>query len=207
MIISKIKNKILAAIKRRQYPEALRDQIPWITYDAKNWLESNLKKDMAVFEWGSGGSTLYLALRVKKIISIEHDGHWFEAVQRFIKKKRIINCEHYLIKPTQLNAVPKYNSQNPKYKNCDFSEYCQVIDKYPDNYFDLIIIDGRARPHCIIGAKNKVKIGGYMLLDDSDRDYYQESLLSLDNYTRKDFFGPGPYLNFPWGTSIFKRHD
>ena len=33
--------------------------IPWVTHGAKKWLDSYLKKDMKVFEWGSGGSTLY----------------------------------------------------------------------------------------------------------------------------------------------------
>jgi hypothetical protein len=189
------------------------DEVPWITFSAINWLEKYLKKNMDVFEWGSGGSTLYIAPKVKKIISIEHDEKWFKKVMKRLKSKKIINCECKLIKPEadfnktndSLKDLSQYKSNSEQFLSFKFENYCKAIDGYPESYFDLIIIDGRARPSCILHSKNKVKIGGYILVDDSDRATYSEGFNLLKDFKRTDFFGPGPYLNFPWGTSVFQR--
>ena len=55
-----------------------KNKIPWIPIKAKIWLDKNLSKDMIIFEYGSGLSTLYFSTKVNKIISIEHDKKWYK---------------------------------------------------------------------------------------------------------------------------------
>ncbi len=38
-----------------------------------------------------------------------------------------------------------------------FYYYFQEIQKYPDNYFDFVLIDGRARVACMINTIDKIK--------------------------------------------------
>ncbi len=40
----------------------LDEGLPWITFPAMRWLHGHLRPSMSVFEWGSGGSTVFLAL-------------------------------------------------------------------------------------------------------------------------------------------------
>ena len=51
----------------------LKDGAPYVTFRAMEWLEGYLTPEVSVFEYGSGGSTVYLAKRVKTVVSVEHD--------------------------------------------------------------------------------------------------------------------------------------
>src|SRR5882757_1229120 len=57
------------------------EKIPWICFSAIDRLKEIVRPDMSVFEYGSGGSTLFWASRVKTVVSIEHDKGWFEKMQ------------------------------------------------------------------------------------------------------------------------------
>jgi len=80
---------------------AIKDETPWITFQAKEWLEDFLtqNKNMTVFEYGSGGSTIFFSKRVKRLISIEHDRAWYQVLSRTLKEKNILNCEYLLLEP------------------------------------------------------------------------------------------------------------
>ena len=65
-------------------------------------------------------------------------------------------------------------SSDPNINSFSFKKFVTTIDQYPDHYFDLVFVDGRARNSCIKHAIPKVKNGGYILLDDSDRKSYQK---------------------------------
>ena len=82
----------------------LRDQMPWVTFKARTWLEAYLKPDMFVFEWGSGGSTLFIAKRANKLISVEHDMGWYDRVLAPSDMSR-----------TELPDTRKYAVGNPDY--------------------------------------------------------------------------------------------
>ena len=88
-----------------------------------------------------------------------------------------------------------------------FFDYASFIDQYPDNYFDLILIDGRARPSCFMHAAAKVKHGGYVVLDNAERvsyAYVEETALKL-GFEVQEFWGPGPYNDYCWRTIFLRR--
>ena len=62
-----IKNFPYWWINLRSNKSPLIDKRPWISFGAILFLEKILKKDMQVYEYGSGGSTLFFAQRVKCI--------------------------------------------------------------------------------------------------------------------------------------------
>ena len=49
---------------------------PWLHPEAVTYFESILQPDFWVLEHGAGGSTLWLAERVKSVVTIEHDPGW-----------------------------------------------------------------------------------------------------------------------------------
>ena len=190
----------------------LKDENVWIIFEAKEWLESFLNPNMTVFEWGSGGSTISIVKRVKKLVSVEHNRDWYCSVQRILKEKHITNCEYLLVEPEPFFSLsnfmdPKnYASGSPKYKNMSFENYAKSIESFPNEHFNLIIIDGRARPSCILHAMPKVKSqGGFIMLDNSERLEYQIGKDLLIDWEHTDFFGPGPYGIRFWQTTIWKK--
>lgn len=186
--------------------------IPWVVYEAKVWLDNFLKEDMIVFEWGSGGSTLYFCKQVKKIISVEHNKEWFNQVSIALDEEKIKNCDYYLIKPKR-NIILKYFSYcsilyNSKtfleYKDFSFKNYVKKIDEYEDGSLDFVFIDGRARIACIAHAIKKIKKGGFLMLDNSERKDYSSAIVKLKKFKRIDFFGHGPYLEDLWQTTVWE---
>lgn len=182
---------------------ALKDKVQWITFKAKAWMESYLKPDMFVFEYGSGGSTLFLSRRVNKLISIEHNKSWYRKVSIVLSKENISNCEYILCEPEE--EISTYKSELRKYTGMNFEKYVKSIDKYPSGSFDLVIVDGRARVSCILHAISKIRLGGYLMLDNSERERYSDAISFLADYKRTDFFGIGPYSTYLWQTSLFER--
>lgn len=161
---------------------------PWITAEAIEWLKQNLKKDMKIFEYGAGGSTLFLSFLSKKVASVEHNPIYFITLKDKIKKDKIKNCKLFFSPPnngTIKNAL--YASTDKKYKNMNFEKYIKIIDKYPNNYFDLVFIDGRARNGCIINALTKIKNNGYLMLDNSERIGYAAGKEKLKKYPHQIF--------------------
>ena len=167
-------------------------KIPWIPIKAKIWLDNNLRSDMVVFEYGSGLSTLYFSEKVNKIVSIEHDKEWYNKTYDKLKEK-IPNLEYFLIEPEHLETGIKEQVnkiyQSHLYQDFYFTKYVQSIDKYPDGHFDLVFIDGRARIGCILHSIDKIKPGGYIILDNSDAKRYKAAQKILKNYNRVDFYG------------------
>jgi hypothetical protein len=185
--------------------------IPWITYKAKKYLDYYLSKKMKVFEWGSGGSTLYFARRVKKVVSIEHDAEWFKKTKRMLELKKCRNCQLGLYKPEKTksnfhNVV--YRSTDKNYRLMSFEKYCKAIDKFPDKYFDLVLIDGRARPSCIHHAVRKLQDGGIIVLDNSERDIYIPGIkfLLCCGFIENKYDGRGPINSYEWRTSVFSKN-
>jgi hypothetical protein len=192
----------------------VQNELPWITFPAIRFLESSLTKDMVVYEYGSGGSTLFFAKRVKQVYSVEHNEDWFLIISTAIKEKGHSNWSGRLIEPVHdAECLGKsssnsnaYVSGSPDFKGYSFKSYVESIDDFPNEYFDLILIDGRARPSCFRHAIPKVRTGGYIMWDNTERSYYLEEIPSLPGeWLRSDFPGPGPYVSFFTQTSIWMR--
>jgi len=161
--------------------------LPWLTFEAVEWLDSYLTKEKRVFEWGSGGSTIFLAQKAKDIVSVEHNPEWYELVLQRIKNENIVNCKYILQAPEKGEGM--HLSRARQYQGFNFDKYCQVIELYPDNHFDLIFIDGRSRTACAQKAVAKLKSGGFLMLDDSDTEEYLKVGELLKDWPRQDFFG------------------
>lgn len=179
-------------------------RVPWLVFSCIAFLDKWLNESMHVFEYGSGGSTLYFAAKTAKVISIEHDAKWFGHAQKVIEQAGYENIQYNLIEPKaaadSLNkdcTQPRnYVSCFTEYKGYEFSTYALAIDEYANESFDLIIVDGRVRHSCIAHAMQKVKKKGALLLDNADRLYYLKpfpELFEQDKWKLVNFVGHFPY--------------
>lgn len=193
----------------------LADRVPWLTFAAMQFLKKRLSQNMRVYEYGAGGSTLFFAERVSEVISVEHDPAWISKVKTLVDSYQYRNAKIQLVEPTaEANSNDRkpsdpnaYFSLLKKYSDYSFKDYASSIDNYPDEYFDLIFIDGRARPSCFKHSLSKVKRDGFILLDNSERVHYAYIHETLNNERWKKFCfsGPGPYGSKFWQTCIWHR--
>jgi hypothetical protein len=190
------------------------EQIPWLTFGAIHFLKKNINDEMNVFEYGSGGSTLFWAKNTKSVVSVEHNREWFEIMEKQLSKLKISNLEYLFREPQPDASFAKKQFQNPDdYISSDelavgknFEAYVKSIDAFPDDQFDLIVVDGRARPSCIKHSIKKLKVGGFLVVDNADREYYLAPFdFKRRSWKRWDFSGPVPFLmNFSM-TTILKK--
>ncbi len=131
-----------------------KNPIPWMNYSIMEFLNDRMNKNINIFEYGSGYSTLYFANLVKNIISIEYNEEWFNAINKKLNSITNINLVHIPFGINYVTAIENINSDN--------------------KIFELIIIDGRNRVECARISLNYLTQDGILLLDDSDRERYQE---------------------------------
>jgi len=154
------------------------DEQPWITFDAIRYLDKRVQPTDLVLEFGGGGSTLFFLNRCREVITIEHNNEWFSLLKELVEKKHLDNWTGRLVPPEQGHLVASPEASNPEHyssaepKDVNYKNYASSIDCYPDEFFDIILVDGRSRPACIKHAAPKLKKGGLLVLDNADRTYY-----------------------------------
>ena len=187
-------------------------KIPWLVFDSIDFLNSLPLENKQVFEYGSGGSTLYWISRKMKCVSIEHDPIWYESLRNNLNTSGGI--DYRLVQPEIINPPISlditnpslYISDDPTYRGYSFKKYVSQIDTFPHEYFDIVLIDGRARPSCIMHSATKVKVGGFLILDNSDRYYYLDRTSTLlQHFDKRTFNGVTPGATWFTETSVFMR--
>jgi len=102
-------------------------EIPWFSYAAIDFLEDFLRPHMTVCEYGSGGSTLFFARRVRSVFSIEDNSEWFARVKAELTAKSLRNatlCLH----PFNFKETGGFED----------SAYLHAV---PEEQFDVIVVD------------------------------------------------------------------
>jgi protein-L-isoaspartate O-methyltransferase len=145
--------------------------IPMMSYSMIDFFKDRLKKDMVVFEYGSGNSTLFFSEYIEKIISVEHDEKWYNNLKSKI--------------PENVELL---------YQKLEYdSDYCRKIHTRNEK-FDLIIIDGRDRVNCLKNSFSSLKDNGVLVIDDMYREKYQEVIpfLKEKGFKHISFSGLSP---------------
>lgn len=161
---------------------------PWITLSAIRWLEGILRSDDRVFEWGSGGSTIWIAQRVSSVISVESDPTWFHRVNEWLTEEGLNNVELKLIGKEPAMAWERYVNEIRTYKD----------------EFDIIFIDGNLETRTIC-AVMAVEVAGdetVILLDNSIRMSEAAEILEAWATEYVTFYGLG-HGNQKWGTTFY----
>ena len=162
------------------------DPLPWVTYSFIDFVKTRLNKEMSVFEYGSGNSTLFYAKKVKNVVSVEHDEAWYNK----IVTSKPENAEMIFCKLE---------------KGGEYSHKAATLNEK----FDIIIVDGRDRVNCCLNCLPALKPGGVVILDDAHRkDYIKgRDFLKDSGYKEIPFTGIAPGLFYLKTTSVFYKPD
>jgi precorrin-6B methylase 2 len=135
-------------------------EIPWFSYAAIDFLEGHLRSEMCVFEYGSGGSTVFFARRTSRVTAVENNPEWHQLVSERLRAKKLPNAT--------LRLCP-FDFKHPD--GFAHSEYLAALD---GEKYDVIVVDGseewtQVRPICFSRAEEHIKPGGIIVVDDSWR--------------------------------------
>lgn len=143
-------------------------ETPWWNRRAIRYLSGHLRPGARAFEWGSGGSTVWLARRGVSVTSIEHDPEWVEKV--------IDRCPTADVRCVPGTTQGKLRAE-PQHRNAFkledkgqyfFDDYVAAIDSFGEDSLDIVIVDGMCRIECVRQGTPKVKPGGVLVVDDTD---------------------------------------
>lgn len=163
-------------------PLTLRE--PWLPFKLVDTLTSRLRPGQRVFEYGGGGSTLWLVDLGADVVTVEHDRSWFD----------------------RLTAAPGCRQAEVRLRLLDQTgnDYVGAIDDQADESLDLVIVDGRERVRCFERSLPKVKPNGLLLLDDVDRRRYRRAFHLVD-WPREVYVGFSPYKPSFAYTAVFTK--
>lgn len=186
--------------------EDLEGPVPWITYPALRVLPQLLQPSFRVLEYGSGGSSLWFGRRVAQVVSVEHNPSWARWVAGHAGVNNVIVeiPDGAALEPEFLAATGSAAG-----RVVEGAAYAAEILRYPQGYFDVVYIDGIARPLCVQLALPRLSGAGFILFDNSDRKMYAPAyeVLRKAGYRRIDFWGTGPVNAYEWCTSVFVERE
>ncbi len=135
-------------------------------------LVTALRAAEVVLEYGSGGSTVLAAEMGKTVISVESDAEWLAGMKLWFDghpPKANVLLHHADIGPTGKWGMPT----GPKSFR-SFPGYALDIWDHPDfRHPDLVLIDGRFRPACLLATAFRISRPVTVLFDDyAMRDAY-----------------------------------
>ena len=153
--------------------------------------------DKDIFEWGSGHSTAWFAMKCRSIRSVEEDATWANDVEIYTTSRdnrtAIFSIKHI---PLNVGEVPMS------------SPYVMEIYKAKKLY-DIIIVDGAYRDACFAAALNCIKDGGIIICDNWKQELVWESSVAerlANPFYREIYLQPDHAPNYEerWKTAWFK---
>jgi SAM-dependent methyltransferase len=162
---------------------------PWIVPAAIGWLGRRMRSDWSVLEFGAGRSTPWLARRAGRVVSFEDNEFWAEHTRGRLRELGLDNVE--------LRQLP-------------VEEFVAELDALPAEQFDLVVVDFLEAPavtrvDAVAPAMKRLRPGGYLLLDDSDRPGYAPAYELLAGWKERRFTGIKDGWPEACETAIFRR--
>jgi len=158
----------------------LDDAVPWWSFGAVRALEPWLRPDHEAFEFGSGGSTLFVGARVRSLTCVEDSEKW-AALVTAAARERGLGTITVLHRPFDFWRTRGFGS----------SAYLLALG---GREYDLIIVDGTewtdpVRDQCFWRAEDHISPGGVIVVDDSHR--YPQILQRHRAKSVREFRGAG----------------
>lgn len=137
--------------------------LPWFSYGAIDRLEKSVRPEHTVFEFGSGGSSAFLARRARSVRCVENDASWHAVICAHAKSLGLTNltCELHAFGEAEAGDYHDLT-------------YFKALENHR---YDIVIVDGfcgfttgsygALRPYCFTQALRSVtRPGGIIVVDD-----------------------------------------
>lgn len=155
--------------------------LPWYNFSLVEFLNSYIKPEMNVFEYGCGFSTLYYAQKNCQVKAVETKTEWVQKVQSFAREYNLEG--RILITLSKPHEIP------------------MELQKL-DIAFDVIVVDSLRRIECLTEAKKAYK-KGIIILDNSERENLQTANEIMHGFECKVFKGNGVHRNGESEAKVF----
>lgn len=173
--------KVRYAFFRRMHKPA-----PWLSPTSILFFKKYLEKDMVGAEFGSGSSTLFFAPRISKLYSVEHNEEWYHLINEKLTGLNCSNVDYRFVvqndKSDFVDDVFDLEEKRDFEIRRDYVNYFRALNDIQDHSLDFAIVDGRARTECCHEILPKIKKGGILILDNSERKRYELVFEQLKNY-------------------------
>lgn len=168
--------------------------LPWISYPALRFLQGVVKPGMRVFEWGSGGSTVFFARKGCRVTSVESSEFWHDRLKGGL----------HVISPEQRSNI------DLRFIRADPQEYPQGLDAYVASVldggpWDFVLVDGWERVRCAETAQQALAPDGILVFDNSDQPQFAAARERLA-LQETPFPGLGVSRIWPTQTSVYMEH-
>ena len=131
---------------------------PWITADARAKLETLLRPSDRALEFGSGGSTEWLARHVGSLRSVEGFDRWHAPLAQRLAAHGIDNVQLLLV------SAEKLGHQTEEHREA-------YVNAHPDvepESLDVVFVDGEYRDDTALRGIELLRSGGLFVLDNSN---------------------------------------
>ena len=174
-------------------------ELPWFSFGAIDYLMRYVNAHHQIFEFGSGGSTLFFSRRAARILSMESHPEWHSRVCERARRLKLNNlvCELHRLDGNRLE----------RYRDSSF------FDRVRSNQWDVVVIDcfcgftdgsyGQLRRHAFEISLPQIAPGGLLVLDDSW--LFPELVKPRPGWEVHDFVGLGPFRYGVTSTAILRR--
>ena len=138
---------------------------PWMSQQEIDTILKYLKPNFTMLEWGCGGSTMFFPHYVANYYSIEHNKQWYDKVL----KEKPSNVDMNFV---AMNSPIGINRQATSYEELEKSSRSTNFYDYihcPSNFneiFDIVLVDGRARPECAKYITNYITKDSIVFIHD-----------------------------------------
>ena len=157
MVVRNVPNMVATYLESRK-ASILKNPIPFIVYEAIDFLDSLIVPEMKVLEFGSGNSSLWFLSKQCHLTSIEHSKPWMDEVEAYVE--------------THKNLYDVDTLKEFKYLQIEGQETLDFVAQEEEESYDIVLVDSSVahnnRNHCLQAALSKLKKGGWMVLDNSD---------------------------------------
>lgn len=155
--------------------------LPDMTVPETIYLASHLRPGARVWEWGSGGSTVFFLSQGCRVTAVEH-------IQVCAAILQLGLSQATQLAQLDLRVVPNV----PGYVEGGVDDgqrehFAAYVDAYDGDPVDIFLVDGRARLACLERLREKAPPDAVVLLHDAGRyDYspYAELIGSVDQLHR-----------------------
>lgn len=174
--LSSISNKFRRALVGSDLTRAwVTPKRPALTFetDVADWVREHYQAARSILEYGSGGSTVMAAeMPGKRVISVESDRIWARMLQDYlatIDTHSEVHLHVVDIGPVGKWGRPKTDAMARNYHMYPFSVWRRADFEHPD----LVLIDGRFRPACMLAVAALARHRVTVLWDDyAGRPHY-----------------------------------
>ncbi len=175
--------------------------IPWFSYSSIDALQGLVREGMRVFEWGGGGSTVFLAMRGCRVVTAESSEQWAAHI-----RSRLGREAGEVRERVNISLIPA-ETRDPDHVR----RYIGAVREGAP--WDIILVDGLDEPYCsrvdclnVLSADpDLLSPGGMVILDDAWRRAFRDVAALFPGFQHRVFQGVGPAR---WGvtrTDIYTR--